>query len=214
MIYLYAVTEAGAGAPDCPGLEDEPLEVLEQAGLAGLHSAHAHADFAPEPASLWRHDTVVETAMHRGPVLPARFGTTFGDTASMAAALDRDRDRLRRQLDAVRGCVELAVRVSLPVSATATPSGGSEYLLSKLTRVQEQQSAVRQTLDPLAARAVRARKFPAGSEGGDLTASYLVRTEDVEGFAAAVRMLSGRHCELSLSCTGPWPPYSFVGEEG
>jgi len=32
----------------------------------------------------------------------------------------------------------------------------------------------------------------------------------VDAFAAAVARLQDEHPELSILCTGPWPPYSFV----
>ena len=42
------------------------------------------------------------------------------------------------------------------------------------------------------------------------TAAYLVRADDVPAFAARVREIQHEHEDLDLSCTGPWPPYSFV----
>jgi hypothetical protein len=42
-------------------------------------------------------------------------------------------------------------------------------------------------------------------------AAYLVPAADVEAFAARVRALQHEHPAADLSCTGPWPPYSFVG---
>ena len=46
--------------------------------------------------------------------------------------------------------------------------------------------------------------------GEVVCASYLVPTDGVERFAEQVRTVADRHPELWLSCTGPWPPYSFV----
>jgi hypothetical protein len=214
VIYLYAITESGGEAPDCPGLGDAPLGLLHAGEVAGLYSRHEAGDFAPEPDALWRHDQVVEAAMSRGAVLPARFGTTFTDTSALATALERGQAALRRQLERVRGCVELAVRVSLPPLAPHAPADGRNYLHVKLARQHERQAVAERTLVPLAAHAVRSHRPTNPAETSTLTASYLVRAGEVDRFAERVRILARRHSELSLSCTGPWPPYSFVGEEG
>lgn len=211
MIYLYAITEAGVEPPDQPGLDEQPLCLIEAGSIAGLCSCHERSSFDPEPAALWRHDSVVEAAMSRGAVLPARFGTTFAETGGLVAALENDADRFCPALEEVRGCVELAVRVSLPDSAGAPPRSGREYVDGELTRRRERRAVADRTLLPLEAHAVRART--GDPQRGDLTASYLVRADAVDTFAARVRDLARSHTELAVSCTGPWPPYSFVGQE-
>ena len=42
---------------------------------------------------------------------------------------------------------------------------------------------------------------------------YLVPTENVAAFQRAVQHLQADHPELTIVCTGPWPPYSF-GADG
>jgi hypothetical protein len=214
LIYVYAVTEAGAKLPGCRGLDDQPLGLVRVTGVAGLYSRHDLGGFAPEPEVLWRHDRVVEAAMAAGPALPARFGTTFADPDALAAALEPVHQRLARRLERVRGCVELAVRVTLPEMPAATPRSGSDYVRTRLNRLHEREAAADRALLPLAAHAVCTHSGATSVESGTLTASYLVRSADVDEFADQVRRLAARHSELSLSCTGPWPPYSFVdGDE-
>jgi hypothetical protein len=43
-------------------------------------------------------------------------------------------------------------------------------------------------------------------------AAYLVRCDAAAGFARRAARLAERHPELTLACTGPWAPYSFVEE--
>jgi hypothetical protein len=213
VIYLYAITEPGAPVPEGRGLDDQPLEVIETGALAALVSRHEQSTVDPDPEALWGHDRVVERAMSNGPVLPARFASTFADAADLRDALERDQADLRRQLDGVRGCVELAIRLSLPAPEAPAPRDGREYLTARLLQRQEARSAVEQTLEPLAEHAVRYQRRAVGGDPSTLTASYLVKACEVDEFAARVRELAARHSEFSLSCTGPWPPYSFVGEE-
>ncbi|MBV8431149.1 MAG: GvpL/GvpF family gas vesicle protein, partial [Solirubrobacterales bacterium] len=113
----------------------------------------------------------------------------------------------------VRGCVELAVRVSLPPVDTPGSRDGAAYVRARLAREQNSRAAVDRTLEPLAEHALLTHRRIGSAESSNLTASYLVPAADVGRFADRVRDLAREHAELSLSCTGPWPPYSFVGEE-
>jgi hypothetical protein len=211
VIYLYAITEATAELPACAGLEDAALRLASTAEVAGLYSIHERIEPRPQPELLWRHEQVVEAAMKSGPALPARFGTTFPDDQALRLALERDGEHLRRQLERMRGCVELAVRVGLPGKRDSTPSDGRTYLEDKLARHRRHQTIVRETLAPLAELAEHARSSESSrSEGEEVCASYLVRSDWVERFAEEVRRLAASNPELWLSCTGPWPPYSFV----
>jgi Gas vesicle synthesis protein GvpL/GvpF len=212
VIYLYAITLPTSAGPTGLGLDDAPLQVLRSSGVAAIYSDHDQTGFRPHADALWRHDQVVEAAMRESPALPARFGTTFADVDALAAALDRQ-GSLRRQLDRIRGCVELAVRVALPGATPAARLAGGEYLRVKLARQHERRTAADETLEPLARLAVRAHSELGTADNDPLTASFLVRADDVERFADEVRRLAARHPGLGLSCTGPWPPYSFVGEE-
>jgi hypothetical protein len=212
MIYLYAITDPLTDAPVGQGLDEVPLELLRADGLAAVYSTHASLDPRPEPDALWRHDLVVEQLMSRGAVLPARFGTTFQDPEALAAAVERQRSGLLERLERVRGCVELAVRVQLPGTDATEPWDGRSYVDAKLAAHRHQEVGATRTLGRLSEHAVASTRRKRGSDEKLLSASYLVRADDVERFADRVRELQRSETELSLSCTGPWAPYSFVGE--
>jgi hypothetical protein len=148
--------------------------------------------------------------MKGGPALPVRFGTTFTDEHALLAELERHGEALRAQLERLRGCVELAVRVGLATADDSVVQDGRSYVETKLTRRHVQQEIVQETLAPLAEFAVHARTEEGRSQGEVVCASYLVPSDGVERFAEQVRVVADRHPELWLSCTGPWPPYSFV----
>jgi Gas vesicle synthesis protein GvpL/GvpF len=213
MIYLYAITEPAAHVPTAEGLADQPLRLVSTPDVGAVCSEHDPGEFEPTPDALWRHDQIVEAAMAQGPVLPARFGTTFIDADALRTTLERDRVRLRRQLERLRGCVELAVRVSPPTSDAASPSTGQEYIHARLDDRRARRALAEQTLAPLASHAVRSRTPGPVPDTRTLTASFLVRAAEVDEFADRVRVLAERHSELVFSCTGPWPPYSFAEEE-
>jgi hypothetical protein len=212
MLYLYAITDPLRSAPGCHGIDDAPLEMLEAAGLTAVYSAHAALEPTPSPDTLWRHERVIEQLMQMGAVLPARFGTTFSDRDALAAALQRRRHGLLDQLERLRGCVELAVRVWLPETDAPEPRDGRSYVDAKLAAHRRQEDGAARTLARLSEHAVASSERRRAPEEKVLSASYLVRAEEVERFADRVEELQRREAELSLSCTGPWAPYSFVGD--
>lgn len=213
MICVYAITEPAAGLPTATGFDDAPLQMARSAHVAALYSTHPSVEHLPQPDAMLRHEQVVEAAMRLGATLPARFGTTFASDDALRAAVDRAGDRFVRQLRRVRGCVELAVRVGLPERPAPAPRDGRGYLEAKLADHRELEAACAETLAPLARLAAGARWDESRSEGNVVRASYLVREDLVEPFADEVRVLADCHPSLHLSCTGPWPPYSFVEVE-
>ena len=46
-----------------------------------------------------------------------------------------------------------------------------------------------------------------------LNAAYLLPAGDGTSFASAVKAEATAHPELRIELTGPWPPYSFVGDD-
>ena len=210
MIYLYTITEACAPIPPCDGLQDAPLRRARCNEVAGIYSEHEQLDPRPNPDSLWRHEHVIEAAMSEGAALPVRFGTTFADEDALCVELQRHGRRLYAQLERLRGCVELAVRVGFREPDNEAVSSGRDYLETRLAARRREQQIVRGTLAPLAELAVHTRSEEGRSSGEVVCASYLVPGDGVEYFAQQVEVVAARNPELWLSCTGPWPPYSFV----
>jgi hypothetical protein len=210
MIYLYAITDPIEidGAPG--GLEDAPLELVEQGAIAGVFSTHDELEVEPDPDQLWAHEHVIDHLLERAAVLPLRFGTLLRDCEALQTVLDDDGPRFRLLLSRVRGCVELAVRVGLEPSPAQAASGGANYMRQRLAAREREAEAANRVLAPLRplARATARRPVPAGS--ATLSESYLVPRADVEPFAKELKALQARNPGLSISCTGPWGPYSFV----
>jgi hypothetical protein len=72
----------------------------------------------------------------------------------------------------------------------------------------------------LSGRAAQARLYPpqAAQLTGNrapmlLNAAYLLDASSATGFASVVADAATAHPELRLELTGPWPPYSFTGED-
>ncbi|HEY3728811.1 MAG TPA: GvpL/GvpF family gas vesicle protein, partial [Solirubrobacteraceae bacterium] len=64
--------------------------------------------------------------------------------------------------------------------------------------------------EPLSAVARAHVTRPPSLHSEILRAAYLVDRGAVESFSALVAKLQAENPELRLTCTGPWPPYSFA----
>ena len=230
MIWVYGICERAAGS--ClrnKGLADAPLEGVVEGELLAVVSRHDEPPEVGALGGLWAHEQVVEALMADGPVLPMRFGSQLPAAAALRAVLSRRHDELLGALNGVRGRVELAVRAMRP-DETA-PSGragaasvrraddavtepghhtGLEYVRARLELGDRVAAAGASLHAPLAAVAAADSRFPARAPGEVLRASYLVDRSAVAAFRGLVQQLQAEHRNLSVLCTGPWPPYSFV----
>lgn len=190
MIHVYGVVDELRELPPVAGVDGAPLERRRVDGLELVVSDGAGTEVTQ--AAVLRHAEVVEGLMSRsGAVLPAQFGRPFGDEAELEAAIRPKTRDLERGLERVRGCAEFGLRVA---GESVSAGSGTEYMRARLS----QQHAV----EPLE-RLARATTPNA----------YLVPLENVEAFQEAVRRLQAEHPELTIVCTGPWPPYSFGAED-
>jgi hypothetical protein len=214
VIYLYAI----AGPLEHPlvgtGLDGTSLQSKTIGGLTAVYSSHDHPAVGSGPAEWELHEQVVEVLMDEAAVLPARFGTTFGELHSLEAAVSREVRSLKRRLRGVEGCVELAVRVVAESAGRNEPArGGRAYLLDKLSTKHRRQAVLDGTLASLRRLCTSSRLMPGSLSRGVMSISYLVPKSAVGLFSEQVKRLQSENPGLALSCTGPWPPYSFAGEE-
>lgn len=112
MIYLYAITEELDGPLEAlRGVDYASLDYLHRDGLTAVVSRVNEDGLLPTPRRLWQHEQVVEALMVEHPVLPVRFSTVFPDETTVEGQLTSARARIESDLDRLRGCVELSLRV-------------------------------------------------------------------------------------------------------
>jgi hypothetical protein len=219
VLYVYALTGSFSGSLAAAGLQGAPLRAIANGPLEAIYSEHA---IAPEPDEklLWAHEQVVEDLMESSNILPMRFGSTVESQEALASLLNERREEFTASLERVRGAVELSVRAQLPVAADpdkrASPAWrsqpGTAYLLERARRQRRSEDAAGRIHRPLAALArTSAPKAGVGGRGA-FKAAYLVDAESVEAFGERVGELNSTLADTRVSCTGPWPPYSFVSE--
>lgn len=221
--YVYGVTDAFRHSLAVAGLHGMPLRVVASGSVMAIYSEHAHA---PEPDEdlLWAHERVVEELMEGATILPMRFGSTVAGPEALVATLERRQEEFVAALERVRGAVELSVRAQLPcpagpaaaeprLAAPGQVGPGTAYLLERARRQRRGEEAAELVHRPLTALARSSVPKVGGADPHTFKASYLVDRGMVGSFGERVGELDASLGEIRVSCTGPWPPYSFVAED-
>ena len=214
MIHLYGVVDELEGLPPVAGVDAGRLERRRIEGLELVVSRSALEGRDVTQEAVLSHAHVVEELLARsGAVLPARFGSAFSDEQELADAVRTKAPALARGLNLVRGCVEFGLRVlARDGGAENAPAGlsGSDYMRTRLAEEKSRRRLAEELHEPLA------RLSRASTRFGGASSAYLVPRQDVSAFGEHVRRLEVAHPDLTIVCTGPWPPYTFAanGEGG
>ncbi len=111
ILYLYAVVEGEPAVPLGEGIAGEPLRWLPVGGV-GIVAGELTVPPQPFPEILQRQDAVVQRlAGLFAALLPARFGESAADEATLAAKLAPRERELAEALKLVHGCVQMTLRV-------------------------------------------------------------------------------------------------------
>lgn len=211
MIHVYGVVDGLAALPPLAGLEDAPLERLriDEVELV-LSRAETPPSAEVSREAILRHAQVVEELSERSAaMLPAQLGRAFRDEDELSAAVRSQAPQLERGLERVRGCVEFGLRaIPSESSGELDAASGTDYMRARLEEVRRGDRLVGRLHEPLARLA---REATLRHHGGELSAAYLVPRADTAAFHDAVARLE-RSPEVTVVCTGPWPPYSFTAE--
>ncbi|MFI7382575.1 GvpL/GvpF family gas vesicle protein [Streptomyces sp. NPDC049813] len=184
------------------------------------------------------HHEVVSAAAAHGPAVPLPLATLYHDDARVRGVLDDEAARFHSALRRVAHHAEWGVKVyraaaapqpqpapATPRSGPPAPGAGLAYLNrrrgahDRRERSREEALGVAESVDAelrgLAAASRRLRTHGAALAGDRrvhvLNATYLVaadRTDELRRAVVALRERTDAQIELS----GPWVPYSFVGE--
>ena len=212
MIHLYALVRGLEELPSLTGVDDAPLERREIAGLDLVVSRTGQELPQVTEEAVLAHGSVVEELMARSrAILPARFGRAFASEEELTAAVRTKVPALEDGLSRVRGCVEFGLRVLGRDSPRqgSTALSGVEYMRARLDEETERDRLSEELHRPLALLARADARF-GGASGDLLHAAYLVPNEQTAAFRDRIAGLERLHPELTMVCTGPWPPYSFA----
>lgn len=245
MIYLYAITEElEAPLEALRGVDYAPLSYVHHGGLTAVVSHIDEWGLNPTPRRLWQHEQVVEALMTRQAVLPVRFSMIFPDEASVLDRLEVFNERYESDLDRLRGCVELSLRIIRlwepyvggdGVADSAWPElvaepkkpavdqekNGRAIDIARRAAVLQRRSNRRRNerLADLINRSLEAFTVDhtltiEETSGVLIKAAYLVDKGQLGDMQRAVRRLMRAYPNMHFLCTGPWPPYHFVDPIG
>jgi hypothetical protein len=216
VIHLYGLVQGLEELPQVRGVDGAALERRRIDGLDAVVSRGAGDLREVTHDQVLTHAGVVEELMTRSrAVLPAQFGRAFTSEEELSEAVRAKAPALERGLARVHGCVELGLRV-LQREPRRDPSAevsGREYMQARLAEAAERDRLSDELDRPLAGLSRASARF-GGAAGDLLHAAYLVPEENVDAFHKHVSNLEAAYPELTMVCTGPWPPYTFADDRG
>jgi gas vesicle protein GvpL/GvpF len=239
VLYLYGISqlpERTVPPVSAEGIDATALvEALRCGGFLCWISRVPKTDFADRitermqdlewlAAASLRHQRVVAELSSTLPTLPARFATVFLSEASLTKHATERKEAIRAAFRRVADADEWGVKVfalAQPKARALTkPVSGSEYLKRKAAQMQPKSGKldadIRRFVGELNALAVASTpggKASAGQPGLTWHGSILIRKQDRSKLESLLRRYARDWKDLRrIDCSGPWPPYSFVGE--
>lgn len=120
MIYVYAITDRPeAPLPNQLGQQGEALAKVTWREVVAVVSTFNGSQLSKTIDELWRHEEVVEALMSDRAVVPVRFGTLLPSPQRVSDLLCRADGALVRDIERVRGQVEIGVRFLTAVEDVA-----------------------------------------------------------------------------------------------
>jgi gas vesicle protein GvpL/GvpF len=176
------------------------------------------------------HERLIECFLSARALLPMHLFTLFTSDDRVVQHVHSDRARIGRLLKRVEGKLEWGLRLTFDHRAARAKvsrrpvSSGTEFLARKRevlgidrTRAKEARRAadtVYRSMSKLATAAQRRTSLEQAASASRLLldAAFLVSVGKSGAFRAAARqrMRDLRPLGLTMSLTGPWPPYNFV----
>ena len=195
--YVYCIIPWGGGKSAVSfgdlGIEDSgEVYALPFGDIAAVVSNASFKEYVLTEDNVRTHNQVITLVMEEYPVLPMAFGMVFKNEGVLKGVLEKTRSDLKKALKEVEGKVELGIKVILPRGAEFD----EDAFASEIKVLRE-----------LAAKSKLGKRF---SKRLILNAFYLVAKEKVEAFLGAAKALEEKFKQLSIQCTGPWPPFNFA----
>jgi len=242
VVYLYGVTlpnkKDGSDATiSAVGIDcSSPVISEEISGLVCWFSRVSRRDFADKLAENmenldWlsvagvRHQKAVSEIARHATILPTRFGTIFLTLQSLEEDIERRKASLLRELKRFQDSDEWGIKVfALPQARPAIiASSGADYLKQKAAQRARKAgegsvSAEIKKFADAVKRISAASVESAGSISGarpdlEWQASFLIRRPRQRQLQTLLKRFSEAwEGKRRIECTGPWPPYSFVGK--
>jgi hypothetical protein len=211
--YLYAIVDRLPGRWRRPtagiaGASVVPRRIDDLVVLSSLLDSVP----AASPRTLALHQDVVATVVDARATLPFRYGVAV-PAAELPEWVAGHRPAVLAALGAVRGCVEMTVKLLRLEGASVHQLAGSRPAATPAEAGERELQALAETLAERAALP-QWHYRPAGRAGNVAAVAFLVPRSDLAGFLARIAPVASHSADVAVVPTGPWAPYSFVPELG
>lgn len=207
---------------------------LERYGAAPVEARLRDLDWVAACATA--HEAVVEHVSKAATTIPLKLFTLFTSDERAVAHIAKLRPAIDRAVARVAGRQEWGIRVHLDeararrvqreraTKATAGVTSGTRFLMLKKQEQQAVKEALARgradvdaTFEALAQAADDARRRQPDNVDGTrlvLDAAFLLPPRRVTAFKRTARERATRLAQhgYTLTLSGPWPPYNFVGD--
>jgi hypothetical protein len=253
ILYVYAIARAGHPLPERVEAIDgsDVIDVVTAANLVAFVTPVDDVDFSQGVIDArardvewlgaigYRHQSVMNSLMHGGTIIPLRAFTLFASDESLRRHLENESERFAKLLDRLDGKQEWTLRIEFDPQLwsealvrrvdslrtlseeIASASEGKAFLLrkklddekKKASREAEQQVMAeieRAVMDKLACDTVAETRQ---QRSGAFPQINVLLERDEEARLEELRDdLAARYAEegVTLALTGPWPPYTFA----
>jgi Gas vesicle synthesis protein GvpL/GvpF len=211
------------------GIAGSAPRLLWRGEMAAVVSPFGDEKVAVTRENVLAHERVVRRVLVETTPLPFRFGTIVSE-ARLASYLDSQQERLKAQLERVRGAVEMSVKIIWrPEAEEVEAAGGvgeeeageagsgTRFLLEKRRELlgegalKERAEEVGEWLGRAVEGLVRESSVSLRpSENLILAASHLVERSRLADYRRALGRAKTERPELHFLTSGAWPPYSFT----
>ena len=237
-IYLYGVSLPAKRTVEVDAEAVDGSTAISAARIAGLDCWISRVDRSQYADHLaenmenleWlatigvRHQRAVAELASKTDLLPARFGTVFLTEESLREHIESSKKGIQTVFQKIAGAEEWGVKVfsaaQSKASAMIEASSGTDYLKRKaqtvMPRKREEDPVLTDfiaALTKLSVDAAPGGKASAGQPNLAWHGSFLVRRTGQKKFSQALKKQTAALGDsYRVECSGPWPPYSFVGQ--
>jgi hypothetical protein len=239
-LYLYGISQPSRKKIQLHAEAVDGQAAIENLPLAGLDCWISRVDrreFAERLAENmenleWlatvgvRHQRAVAGLASKVEILPARFGTVFLSDESLRQHVESSRKGIQSVFKKIAGSDEWGLKVFQSIQserpAMIEAASGTDYLKRKaqsvMPRTREEDPALidfTKSLSDLSADVAAGGKASGGQPNLVWHGSFLVKRTRQKKFAETLKQFTAKHGDrYRVECSGPWPPYSFVGQHG
>lgn len=230
-LYAYCLSDEVTGRmiETVTGLSEAKPHLVRCGEIMAVVSEFYDEHLEATGENVQAHERVVRCVLAETTPLPFRFGAIVTE-ASLQNYIDSQQAFLKAQLERVRGCFEMSVKLiwnpeeirrevaRVDEEVRETPKGsGTAFLVMKRREILGEQM-MKERAEEIAAWLAESlkdtvRDMKVTVEPGAalfISAAFLVERARIKEYRAALRVALSLRSELHFLTSGAWPPYSFT----